>query len=132
MAAGQEAGEEMAKRLTQKEIRARAAFKKKLQQEGILPPDKPRLNRKKFIEDTMNQFLDWECPAPLPYLGWALREMMYHRDRSGGYSKEAVGAAKAARLAMERVRFEQEKREAGEQTFTVGELMERVADIYDM
>lgn len=122
----------MAKRLTQKEIRARAAVKKQLQQEGIIPPDKPRLNRKKFIEDTMNQFLDWECPAPLPYLGWALREMMYHRDRSGGCSKEAVGAAKVVRLAMERARFEQEKREAGERTFTVGELMDHVVDIYKM
>lgn len=122
----------MAKRLTQKEIRARAAAKKQLQQEGIIPLDKPRLNRKKFIEETMNQFLDWECPAPLPYLGWALREMMYHRDRSGRYSEEAVGAAKVVRLAMERAKFEQEKREAGEQTFTVGELMDRVADIYNM
>lgn len=122
----------MAKRMTQKEIRQRAAVKKQLQQEGILPPDKPRLNRKRFIEDTMNQFLDWECPAPLPYLGWALREMMNHRDSSGRYSEEAVGAAKVVRLAMERARFEQEKREAGEQTFKVGELMDRVVDIYKM
>lgn len=122
----------MAKRMTQRKIRERAAIKKQLQQEGIIPPDKPKLNRKKFIEDTMNQFLDWECPAPLPYLGWALREMMNHRDRAGGYSKEAVGAAKVVRLAMERARFEQEKREAGEQTFKAGELMDRIVDIYKM
>ena len=121
----------MAKRMTQKEIRQRAAVKKQLQQEGILPPDKPRLNRKRFIEDTMNQLLDWECPAPLPYLGWALREMMNHRDRADGYSKEAVGAAKVVRLAMERAKLEAEKQEAGEQTFTVGELLERVKDIYN-
>lgn len=58
--------------------------------------------------------------------------MMYHRDSSGGYSKEAVGAAKVVRLAMERAKFEQEKREAGERTFTAGELMDRVVDIYKM
>lgn len=37
--------------MTNKEKRERAAAKKRLQEEGILPPDKPRLNRKKFIEE---------------------------------------------------------------------------------
>ena len=34
------------KRLTQREKAERAAMKKQLQAEGVLPPDKPRLNRK--------------------------------------------------------------------------------------
>lgn len=40
------------KRLTQREKAERAAIKKQLQKEGFLPPDKPRLNRKKFARET--------------------------------------------------------------------------------
>lgn len=38
------------KRLTNKEKKLNAEAKKRLQEQGILPPDKPKLNRKKFIE----------------------------------------------------------------------------------
>ena len=40
------------KRLTQREKAERAAAKKRLQARGVLPPDKPRLNRKKFAQET--------------------------------------------------------------------------------
>ena len=40
------------KRLTQREKAERAAAKKRLQAQGVLPPDKPRLNRKKFARET--------------------------------------------------------------------------------
>ena len=43
----------MVKRMTNKEKAERAAIKKKLQADGILPPDKPRLNRRKFIDDAL-------------------------------------------------------------------------------
>lgn len=39
------------KRLTNREKKERAAAKKRLQDKGVLPPDKPKLNRKKFIEE---------------------------------------------------------------------------------
>ena len=39
------------KRLTQREKAERAAIKKQLQADGVLPPDKPRLNRKKFARE---------------------------------------------------------------------------------
>ena len=34
------------KRLTNKEKQARAELKKRMQDKGVLPPDKPKLNRK--------------------------------------------------------------------------------------
>ena len=40
------------KRLTQREKAERAAAKKWAQENGFLPPDKPRLNRKKFARET--------------------------------------------------------------------------------
>ena len=45
------------KRLTQREKAERAKMKKELQAEGVLPPDKPRLNRKKFARET---WAEWE------------------------------------------------------------------------
>lgn len=44
------------KRLTQKEKKQNAEIKKKLQEEGIIPPDKPRLNRKKFVDEAMKEW----------------------------------------------------------------------------
>ena len=44
------------KRLTQREKAERAAIKKQLQADGVLPPDKPRLNRKKFAREVWEDF----------------------------------------------------------------------------
>ena len=45
------------KRLTNKEKQARAELKKRMQDKGVLPPDKPKLNRKKFIDEARKTFL---------------------------------------------------------------------------
>ena len=37
------------KRLTQKEKKQNAEIKKELQEKGIIPPDKPRLNRRNLL-----------------------------------------------------------------------------------
>ena len=44
------------KRLTNKEKALKAKTKKELQKQGLLPPDKPRLNRKKFAKEAAEQF----------------------------------------------------------------------------
>ena len=44
------------KRMTQREKDLRARTKKELQEQGVLPPDKPRLNRKKFARETWLEF----------------------------------------------------------------------------
>ena len=119
------------KRMTAKEIREKAEIKKRLQEEGILQTDKPRLDRKRFVEEAERQLREWDSWSMLPYLTWGLLEMLEKRERSGRYSLEAVGAAKAIRLAIERAAFEKEKREAGKSAYTASELYERVKDIYD-
>ena len=121
----------MAKRMTQKEIRERAAIKKQLQQEGVIPPDKPKLNRKRFVEDTKEQFLNWNSWSMHAYISLALQDMMDKRDSSGRYDKEAVGAAKVIRIAMEYEKFAREKQEKGEASFTAKELLEHINDIYN-
>ena len=44
------------KRLTQREKDERAASRKRLQAEGLLPPRKPILNRRKFAADVMAEY----------------------------------------------------------------------------
>ena len=44
------------KRLTNKEKALKAKVKKELQEQGLLPPDKPRLNRRKFAKEAAEQF----------------------------------------------------------------------------
>lgn len=46
----------MKKRLTNAEKKTNARIKKEMQKKGILPPDKPRLNRKKFVEEAIKEW----------------------------------------------------------------------------
>lgn len=41
--------------MTKSKIKQRAKIKKSLQAKGILPPDKKRLNRKKFIDEAREE-----------------------------------------------------------------------------
>lgn len=47
------------KRLTNREKQERADFKRRMQEQGILPPDKPKLNRKKFIEEAREESYEY-------------------------------------------------------------------------
>ena len=47
------------KRMTNREKDERKRFKKSLQEKGIIPPDKPRLNRKKFAKEVCDEWKDY-------------------------------------------------------------------------
>ena len=109
--------EEMAtrKRMTKKEIRERAEAKKWAQEAGLVPPDKPKLNRKKFIKEA---FEEWDerplCYTWDHYLTHAVAFMSTRMDRRGNPTPEAVGAVKVLRCAVALQRLVEQKREAGE------------------
>ena len=89
------------KRMTNREKQERMAAKRRLQAEGILPPDKPRLNRKKFIEEAEAEWngRDLECLIWDLYIMRALFCMLGHGS-ARGISPEAVGAAKILKIAI--------------------------------
>ena len=89
------------KRLTQREKAERAAAKKWAQENGLLPPDKPRLNRKKFARET-----------------WAA----YMKE----VSPEEVGVLKLLKLAVEYGAFLKKLDAEGRDKYTVGELIDEV------
>ena len=125
----------MKKRLTSREKRSNARIKKELQAEGVLPPDKPKLNRKKFIEEAMNEWNSrdkdvfvWEL-----YLAEAFSLMLGHVEkRSLRTSLEAVGAAKVLKLALRLREFSKKLQGEGRDKYTAGEKYEFVKDIIDV
>ena len=119
----------MAAKKTQQEIKQRRATKKWLQEKGAIPPDKPRLNRKKFCADA-RAVLELNADKVFyRYLLWALNEMLNKHESypSKSLSPEAVGAAKVIQLAARRQAFE---RRRNNEPYKLGELMDEIEDIY--
>lgn len=70
------------KRLTNKEKQARAELKKRMQDKGVLPPDKPKLNRKKFIDEAREEWngRSSDCFIWEHYLMDAISYMLCQRE----------------------------------------------------
>lgn len=108
------------KRLTNKEKQARAELKKRMQDKGVLPPDKPKLNRKKFIDEAREEWngRSSDCFIWEHYLMDAISYMLCQREgMSSRASLEAVGAAKVLKLAIRLREFSEEVREKGEHEY---------------
>lgn len=123
------------KKLTAREKKLRAMVKKQLQTEGTIPPDKPRLNRKKFINDTIAEWnnrdksmFGWEL-----YLIEAFGYVMAKTEKNSinRPSPEAVGAAKVLKLALRLREFSKKLQEEDRDKYTAQERFDYVEDILD-
>lgn len=112
------------KRLTKKEIALRAEAKKRLQEEGILPPDKARLNRKKFAREVMAEFKAMDVLAADLYLRRAIG-CMVSEDMSR-VSEEQVGVMKLLKIAVETQKFMEALKAEGRTQYTIGEYVDKV------
>lgn len=121
------------KRLTNKEKQTRAEVKKRLQEQGVLPPDKPKLNRKKFVEEAQAEWnnRDKECFMWEMYLMQAMSYMLGHVEKGGRVSPEAVGAAKVLKVAMKLREFSEELKAKGEHEYKVIDQYNYIKDILD-
>lgn len=122
-----------AKKMTAREKKYRAELKKRLQEEGFLSPDKPRLNRKKFIEEARAEWhaRDFGMYAEGRYLAEAFGIMMCHSRKSSSPSLEAVGAAKVLKLAIRLQQFSKMLEERGDTKYKVSEKYDYIQDILD-
>lgn len=118
------------KKLTSREKRQYAAFKREMQEKGILPQDKPKLNRKKFIEEAKAEWnsregnLMWDR-----YLVEAMAYMLGRTENGGRVSKEAIGVAKAMKIAIKLCEFYGNLEEKGENTYKVVDQYNYIKDI---
>lgn len=115
------------KRLTQREKAERAAIKKGLQKKGILPPDKPRLNRGKFARETWAEFEAFYAENPIRAELSLLKAIgfMVGPDMKE-VSPEEVGVLKLLKLAVEYNAFLKKLEEEGREKYTYGELIDEV------
>lgn len=121
------------KRLTNKQKAVNARVKKELQEKGMLPPDKPRLNRKKYVEEARQEWNDrdsdyfaWEV-----YLYQAISIMLGAVDRQLRVTPEAVGVAKCLKLAIRLKEFSDHLKAEEKTTYTLGEQLEYIKDILE-
>ena len=121
------------KRLTNKEKKLNAEIKKELQEKGVIPPDKPKLNRKKFIEEASAEWnnRDKECFVWDVYLMGALSYMLGHMEKGMRLSREAVGAAKVLKIAMRLREFSEGLKARGEHEYKVIDQYNYIKDILD-
>ena len=112
------------KRLTQRERAERAAAKKRLQARGVLPPDKPRLNRKKFAQET---WAEWTALLAENRLGAACRAVSFTTaPELLEVTPEQVGILKAMKIAVEYEKFLQKLEAEDRSDYSIGELADEV------
>ena len=120
--------------MTKKERAERAKIKKQLQEEGILPPDKKKLNRKKFVEEARQEWngLRGEGIEMYVYLLEATNIMLLDTEqRTLRVSQEAVGAAKCLKLAVRLKNFHNVIRARGDTKYTLKEQYGYIRDIIE-
>lgn len=112
------------KRLTQREKAERAKIKKRLQEEGLLPPDKPRLNRKKFAREVWEEFNGMDVFKADYYLRQAIGAMVGPDMHE--VTPEQVGILKLLKLAVETEKFMRALEAEGRDKYTIGEYHDKV------
>ena len=112
------------KRLTQREKADRAALKKKLQAEGLIPPDKPRLNRKKFAAEVVAEFQAMDVFVADTYLRQAVFTMVSADMQE--VTAEQVGVLKLLKLAVETRWFEERLKAEGRTKYSIKEYYDEV------
>lgn len=116
------------KRLTNKEKAWNADFKKKMQDEGIIPPDKPKLNRKKFGRETWTEFNEvcgnFEGLMDLREAIGCMVSPDPHKVTS-----EEVGVYKLMKIAIQIRKFKNRLRDEGRTQYTIGELADVITPI---
>lgn len=112
------------KRLTQRQKTEKARLKKHLQAEGILPPDKPRLNRKKFAVEVWAEYEAMDALIAELYLYKAIGCMVGPDMKE--VTPEQVGVLKLLKIAVETKKFMDDLAAEGRTQYTIGEYIDKV------
>ena len=89
-----------------------------------LPPDKPRLNRKKFAREVWDEFSEMDVYTADFYLRKAI--MATVGPELHEVTSEQVGILKLMKLAVETDRFMRQLKTEGREQYSIGEYVEKV------
>ncbi len=109
------------KKMTQKEKKYMKQFRDEMRAKGILPPKKKPLNRKKFAEEVLTEFENFNSYGDFIYLARAVHAMVSNQTIK--ITSEQVGVLKLVKIAMEWKKFQQ-----GKDSYTVKEIYEEVME----
>ena len=123
--------EKKRKRMTQREKNERAAFKKRLQDEGLLPPDKKPLNRRKFAKEVREAFESHEGLQRY-YLVEALGWMIPGDLQKSPVTPEQIGALKVMKIAVELDKFYKKLDAEGRAKYSLDEVWAIVRPIIEL
>ncbi len=113
------------KKMTAAEKKWHKEFREEMRARGILPPVKPRLNRKKFLQEVQTEFDETiESYTDLIYLRRAINTMI-HTETIRNITSEQVGILKVMKIAAAMKNFEQQKLASGETTYNIHEMYEQ-------
>ena len=113
--------------MTPREKDLRARTKKELQEQGVLPPDKPRLNRKKFVQETWSEFQWFLKRDPIRAQWTLLRAIGFLMGPElPEVTAEQVGICKLLKVAVEYDRFLARLEAEGRKDYSIGELVDEV------
>lgn len=117
------------KRLTVKEKKFNAELRKEMREEGILPPIKPKLNRRKFVKETRTEYAEeFNRFDDIIYLYEAINWMLPSGEYKTQISPEEVGVAKVLKMAIEIKKFNKEKLAKGNKTYKLDDLYKTVIE----
>lgn len=117
------------KRMTVREKKQRAETRAELRKKGYLPPVKPRLNRKKFAKEVVEEFKnDFGSYSDIRHLYTAIYCMIPTSEIGlvNNISPEQVGVLKVLKLAMEIKKFNDAMLAKGETEYTIKQLHDEV------
>lgn len=114
------------KKLTNREKQFNKELRAEWRERGIIPPVKPKLNRKKFAKEVIAEYEDsFGAYTDIPFLYKAIRWMTAGTESKRTVSPEQVGVLKMLKLAMEIKKFEEGIKAKGETKYSVQELYEK-------
>ena len=119
------------KKLTNREKEFNRKLREQMRAEGILPPIKPKLNRKKFLEETKKEYAEnimtlCDIQKVIEAIEWLTPTSLLK------ITSEDVGVIKIMKVAVEIKKFKEEKKNQGELSDNVIELYERIKPIREL
>lgn len=113
------------KKMTAAEKKWNKEFREEMRAKSILPPIKQRLNRKKFLGETFDEFENFRRYSDLSCLYEAIAWMV-SRDQQSGITTEQIGVLKTMKIAVALKNYYEQKQLEGETSVSIGELYDNV------
>ena len=114
--------------MTKKERKERAAIKKRLQAEGVIPLDKPRVNRKKYVAEISDKLTEkgagYDVVSRVAM--HIISDVKAYAGLEAKISDDTLAYARVIDLVMREAEFVKKLRAEGKETYSMDEYYKEV------